>query len=79
MPVNLDDIKKLSKEEKLRIINELWESIDKNTIDEALESEENQILRERMAEYEKGNMTFHSWEDIKKEIEEKLRQQRCEK
>ncbi len=46
MPVNIDDIKKLPKEEKLRIIDELWESIDENIIDEALESEENLVLRE---------------------------------
>jgi len=79
MPVNIDDIKKLPKEEKLRIIDELWESIDENIIDEALESEENLVLRERIAEYEKGSMTFRSWEEVKKEIEEKLRQQRSEK
>lgn len=79
MPVNIEEIKKLSNEEKLKLIDELWESIDENIIDEALESEESQILRERMTKYEKGSMTFRSWEDVKKEIEEKLRQQRSEK
>lgn len=79
MPVNIDDIKKLSNEEKLKIIDELWESIDENIIDEALESEESLILRERTAAYEKGLMKFRSWEEVKKEIEEKLRQQRSEK
>jgi putative addiction module component (TIGR02574 family) len=79
MPVNIDHIKKLPNEEKLRIIDELWESIDENIIGEALESEENHILRERAAAYEKGTMTFRSWEDVKKEIEEKLRRQRSEK
>ena len=79
MPVNIDDIKKLPHEEKLKIIDELWESIDEDIIDEALESEENQIIRERIIEYENGTMTFRSWEEVKKEIEEKLKQQRSEK
>ena len=79
MPVNIDDIKKLPNEEKLKIINELWESIDETIIDEALESEESQILRERMAEYEKGTMTFRSWKEVKNEIEEKLKEQRSAK
>lgn len=79
MSVNIDDIKKLSNEEKLRIIDELWESIDQDIINEALESEEEQILRERMEEYEKGTMTFKPWDEVKKEIEEKLKQQRREK
>jgi len=79
MPVNIDDIKKLSKEEKLRIIDELWECIDQDIINETLQSEEEQILRERMEQYEKGTMTFRSWDEVKKEIEEKLKQQRSEK
>ena len=79
MPVNIDDIKKLPNEEKLKIIDELWESIDQGVINEALESEEEQILRERMEEYEKGTMTFRSWDEVKKDIEGKLKQQRSEK
>ena len=79
MPVNIDDIKKLPNEEKLKIIDELWESIDHDIINEALESEEDQILRERMEEYKKGTMTFKPWDEVKKEIEEKLKQQRSGK
>ena len=79
MPVNLDEIKKLTNEQKLKLIDELWESIDQDIINAALESEEEQILRERMEKYEKGETTFRSWDDVKKEIEEKLRQQRSEK
>jgi putative addiction module component (TIGR02574 family) len=52
----------------------LWKSIDKDIINEALESEEEQILKKRMEEYEKGTMTFRPWDEIKKEIEEKLKQ-----
>ncbi|MFC0773717.1 addiction module protein [Terrimonas alba] len=76
MPVNIDDIKKLPNEEKLKIIDELWESIDQDLINEALESEEEQILRERLEDYEKGNVKFRPWDEVKKEIEEKLKQNR---
>ncbi len=79
MPINIDDIKKLPNEEKLKIIDELWESIDQDIINETLQSEEEQILRERMEQYEKGTMTFRSWDEAKKEIEAKLKQQRSEK
>lgn len=79
MAVNIDDIKKLPNEEKIKIIDELWESIDQDIINESLESEEEQILRERMEEYKKGTTTFKPWDEVKKGIEEKLKQQRSEK
>lgn len=76
MPLNIDEIKKLPNEEKLKIIDKLWESIDRDIINEALESEEDHILRERMEEYEKGNMKFMPWSEAKKEIEENLKRNR---
>jgi putative addiction module component (TIGR02574 family) len=39
MPINIDDIKKLPTPEKLKLIDELWESIDQDIINETLESE----------------------------------------
>lgn len=78
MPVNIDHIKKLPNEEKLRIIDEIWESIDQDIINESLESEEDQVLRERMEEYHKGSMTFRSWDEVKREIEVKLKHRRSE-
>ncbi len=76
MPLNIDEIKKLPNEEKLKIIDKLWESIDRDIINEALESEEDHILRERMEEYEKGNMKFMPWSEAKKEIEENFKRNR---
>lgn len=73
MPVNIDDIKKLPVEEKLKILDGLLENIDKDIINGHLESEEDQVLRERLAEYEKGNMTFHSWEEVKTAVERNLK------
>ena len=78
MPLNIDEIKKLPVEEKLKILDELLENIDHDIINEHLESEEDLILRERLAAYEKGNMTFHSWEEVKSTIEGNLKKIRRE-
>lgn len=78
MPVNIDDIKKLPVEEKLKILDELLDNIDKDIINEHLESEEDQILRERLVKYEKGEMTFHSWDEVKNSVREHLKKIRRE-
>ncbi len=78
MPLNIDDIKKLPVEERLKILDELLNNIDEDIIKEHLELEEDLVLRERLAEYEKGNMTFHSWEDVKIAVEENLKKLRRE-
>ena len=75
MAFNLDEIKKLSTQEKLKIIDEIWSSIDDNNI----ETEEDQILRERIEKYEKGEMTFRSWEEAKKTIQENLKKIQSER
>lgn len=70
MTVNIDDIKKLSSQEKLEIIDELLESIDKDTIEKHLiqpTSEEN-ILRESWEKYRSGNTQFDSWENVEKRL-----------
>ena len=78
MPVNIDDIKKLPVEEKLKLLDHLLENIDQDVVNEYLDSEEDQILKERLEQYEKGEMTFHSWDEVRKEIEDNLKKQRGE-
>jgi putative addiction module component (TIGR02574 family) len=73
MPININDIKKLSTEEKLKIIDAIWESIDRDLIEQGTETEEDMILRERIEKYEKGEMTFISWDEAKAKIEEILK------
>ena len=69
MPVDIDEIKKLPDEEKLKIIDALWESMNDKT-----ETEEDAVLRERLAAYERGEMPFISWEDAKTKIEQRLKE-----
>ena len=72
MPINIEDIKKLQTEEKLKLIEALWESME----GEDLETEEDAILRERMEAYEQGRLTFIPWQEAKAHIEEHLKEMR---
>jgi putative addiction module component (TIGR02574 family) len=74
MPINVDEIKKLPNEEKLKIIDELWESIEDDWESEEYEEspEVIQLLEERQAAYERGEMKFTPWEDVLKRLREKL-------
>ena len=76
MPVTIEEIKKLPVEEKLKILDELLNNIDEDIINECVESEEDQVLRERLELYEKGETGFHSWEEVKASIKDKLKKQR---
>jgi putative addiction module component (TIGR02574 family) len=67
MAVNVEEIKKMSDHEKLKLIDELLKSIDDETIEEYLSEETDEtsnILNERIAKYESGNMKFSSLEDV---------------
>lgn len=55
IPFNISEIKKLPVEQKLKIIDELWESIDDSEINTLSQKEEINLLEERMELYEKGN------------------------
>jgi putative addiction module component (TIGR02574 family) len=80
MPVNIDDIKKLPNEEKLKIIDELWGSIEDDWEQRTNVEEESPeviaLLEERLEKYEKGEMNSYTWEEVKSRIEANLEQQR---
>jgi putative addiction module component (TIGR02574 family) len=70
MPFDISEIKSLSTQEKLRIIDEIWESInaDKSFDEEAEESPEViAMLEERVAKYERGEGKFYT-EEVAKNI-----------
>ena len=69
MPVNINEIKKLPDFEKLRLIDELLNSIDDTTIEEYLSSAETNIesiLMERWELFETGKMKFSPLEEVEK-------------
>jgi putative addiction module component (TIGR02574 family) len=64
------DISRLTPEERLRLIGDLWDSLDDRSglaLSEALADE----LEDRVAEAEKDPGGGRSWESIKKELLER--------
>lgn len=72
MPVNIDEIKKLPDEEKIKLIDELWESIENDWQQEDYEESHEviQMLEERQAAYDRGEMKFRSWDEVLKELKQ---------
>ena len=76
MSYDLTEIKKLSTEEKLHIIDELWETIEsdrengKDTFEE--DPEVISLLQERIEKYERGEGVFYSVEDSMRIIKKRL-------
>lgn len=74
MPVDISKIKKLPVEQKLKIIDELWKSIDDSEVNTLSEKEEINLLEERMELYEKGKLKFSPWNDVKEHLHKKIGQ-----
>jgi putative addiction module component (TIGR02574 family) len=79
MSLNFEEIKKLSDKDKLKLIDDILDSINEETIDEYLaEKGEDHILHERWEKYKSGKTTFNSWEKTRENLE-KAAQKRLEK
>lgn len=63
-----EDLKKLSKSEKLLLINDLWDDISQDPESIPLSSEQISKLDERYEEFLKNPDEGKSWEDFKKEL-----------
>ena len=72
MPLDISEIKKLPAEEKLRIIDELWESINDTEKYEEESPEVIALLEERMAKYERGEGKFYTEEEARKILKDHL-------
>ncbi|MDQ3846766.1 MAG: addiction module protein [Bacteroidota bacterium] len=79
MEINIEEIKKLSNEEKLKIINELWESIEEDwqpDVEEPESPEVMALLEERLEKMGRGEVKFYSWEEVKDTLEKKIEEVR---
>jgi len=74
MGFNLRDIKKLPVEQKLKIIDELWDSIEDAEINTLSQRKEMNLLEERMELYEKGKLKFSPWDEAKERLQNKFSQ-----
>jgi putative addiction module component (TIGR02574 family) len=61
----------MTREEKLRMMEELWTDLSRN--ESQLESPEwhGDVLRERMEAVKSGKETFIDWEEAKKQLRDK--------
>ncbi len=76
MAYDISELKKLPAEEKLQIIDELWETIDideatgENTFD--AEPEVAALLQERIEKYERGEGVFYSPDEARRILNQRL-------
>ena len=64
--MDIKEIKKLSVGERLSVIGEIWESIDKEEVQ--ITDAQKLEVGERIERYKKGQTKFFSWEEIKAKI-----------
>ncbi len=64
----VEEILKLSKEERIEIAQTIWDSVELAPDDFPLTIDQLEELRSRRKEYEQGNMPVFTWEEVKESI-----------
>ena len=64
--VQLQEILELSVAERILVIEKIWDSIDHSKLE--LPDSHKQELDRRLDRYNRGETTFVSWDEIKKEL-----------
>lgn len=67
------EIKKMPIAERLKLIDELWQTIDDAQLNELSAEDEMSMLEERMDLYEKGKMNFTPWHQVKDRIQQRFK------
>jgi len=68
---NIEDILKLSKSERILIVEKIWDSIADDTEGSGLPKWKKQLIEERLAEYDKNKNKGEDWEYLKKRYSDK--------
>ena len=66
--IDIEEIKKLSVEERLQMVEAIWDSIDQDTVDLDLTPDQKEELDRRIEKHERGEGKTYSWEEIKQRI-----------
>jgi putative addiction module component (TIGR02574 family) len=70
---DLDRILKLPLEERIELVEAIWESIEKETsVSYEVDEETKALLEEGLAEYKASPDSGRDWDVVKKEIEDGL-------
>lgn len=59
-------VHKLSKQEKIELVQMFWDDIAYDSDFSDLPADHKVILEERLSQINQGNVTFKSWEDIQR-------------
>jgi len=68
----LDDILKLSIEERIGMLEAIWDSITEEKKSLYISDETKLLLNERLEAYEKAPEKTSSWDEVKKQINKQL-------
>jgi putative addiction module component (TIGR02574 family) len=71
MPIDIEALKQLSSEEKLRIIHELWEDLSANPGDIPVSEAVLEEVERRRAEMLANPASAVPWEEVKRRIKER--------
>jgi putative addiction module component (TIGR02574 family) len=64
----LEEILKLSVDERIQLVEDIWDSIAEAAADMPLTSEQIEELDRRMADYRAHPETSESWESVKRQL-----------
>jgi putative addiction module component (TIGR02574 family) len=69
--INVEEILKLSQEERRSLIETIWDSLDSEE-DGGLTKEQEQELNRRIERHERGESKSYSWEELKARLKMEL-------
>ena len=68
MPINMNDIKALDITERIKLVEDIWDSIAKEQHNVVLSTYEKQVLDKRLKRHKQSPNEFISWNDIKAKL-----------
>ena len=68
--MQIDEILKLSEAERLLAMEKIWDSLDHKKL--SISKPQKEELDRRINRYKAGETTFYSWDEVKKELHNKI-------
>jgi putative addiction module component (TIGR02574 family) len=69
--VNLSEILQLSVSERILMMEQVWDSIERDTIE--IPSAHRNEIKKRLDRYKAGQTNFFSWEEVKRDLRNALK------
>ena len=73
MPIPALDLDKLTRDEKLELIEKLWDSLEENADDLPIPDWHRQLLTQRLDEMDREGPTGVPWEQVLQEIQSRFK------